>query len=73
MNRFAVENILPKQFNKEPLPVLYNSWEATGFNVTVDGQTRLAEIAAALGVELFVMDDGWVSVKMTEQVWVIGM
>lgn len=59
MNRFAVENILPKQFNKEPLPVLYNSWEATGFNVTVDGQTRLAEIAAALGVELFVMDDGW--------------
>ena len=59
MNRFAVEHILPKQFNKEPLPVLYNSWEATGFNVTVDGQTRLAEIAAALGVELFVMDDGW--------------
>lgn len=59
MNRFAVDNILPKQFNDKVLPVLYNSWEATGFNVTVEGQTKLAQIAAKLGVELFVMDDGW--------------
>ncbi|MEV6824232.1 alpha-galactosidase [Amycolatopsis sp. NPDC051102] len=40
-------------------PVLYNSWEATGFDVTEAGQHALAERAAALGVELFVMDDGW--------------
>ncbi|OXM69357.1 alpha-galactosidase [Amycolatopsis vastitatis] len=40
-------------------PVLYNSWEATGFDVTEAGQRALAERAAALGVELFVMDDGW--------------
>jgi alpha-galactosidase len=40
-------------------PVLYNSWEATSFNVTEDGQLRLAELAARLGVECFVVDDGW--------------
>lgn len=40
-------------------PVLYNSWEATGFDVTADGQTRLAELAARIGVETFVVDDGW--------------
>jgi alpha-galactosidase len=40
-------------------PVLYNSWEATGFDVTEAGQRALAERAAGLGVELFVMDDGW--------------
>ncbi|WP_410673591.1 alpha-galactosidase [Amycolatopsis sp. cmx-4-68] len=40
-------------------PVLYNSWEATGFDVSEAGQRALAERAAALGVELFVMDDGW--------------
>jgi alpha-galactosidase len=40
-------------------PVLYNSWEATSFQVTEDGQVRLAELAARLGVECFVMDDGW--------------
>ncbi|HEY0806422.1 MAG TPA: alpha-galactosidase [Pseudonocardiaceae bacterium] len=40
-------------------PVLYNSWEATGFAVDEPGQLKLATIAADLGVELFVMDDGW--------------
>jgi alpha-galactosidase len=40
-------------------PVLYNSWEATGFAVSEDGQARLAERAAELGVECFVVDDGW--------------
>jgi len=40
-------------------PVLYNSWEATNFAVTVTGQIELAERAAAVGAELFVVDDGW--------------
>jgi alpha-galactosidase len=40
-------------------PVLYNSWEATGFSVSEDGQARLAELAAQIGVECFVVDDGW--------------
>ena len=39
--------------------VLYNSWEATTFDVDVESQTRLAELAAEMGVELFVVDDGW--------------
>ena len=40
-------------------PVLYNSWEATTFQVSEAGQARLAELAARLGIECFVMDDGW--------------
>lgn len=43
----------------EQRPVLYNSWEATSFDVTEEGQSRLARSAAAIGIELFVMDDGW--------------
>ncbi len=39
--------------------VLYNSWEATTFDVDVQSQTRLAELAADMGIELFVVDDGW--------------
>ena len=42
-----------------PRPVLYNSWEATRFNVNEAGQMALAEKAASIGVERFVMDDGW--------------
>ena len=40
-------------------PVLYNSWEATGFAVNEPDQLRLAELAASIGIELFVLDDGW--------------
>lgn len=39
--------------------VLYNSWEATTFAVDERSQIELAELAAEMGVELFVMDDGW--------------
>ncbi|MBE0696035.1 MAG: alpha-galactosidase [Anaerolineaceae bacterium] len=39
--------------------ILYNSWEATTFNVDVESQCMLAEMAAKMGIELFVMDDGW--------------
>ncbi|MGS2644519.1 alpha-galactosidase [Streptosporangium sp. LJ11] len=44
---------------EELRPVVYNSWEATGFDVDLDGQLRLADRAAAAGAELFVLDDGW--------------
>ncbi|MFG2357938.1 alpha-galactosidase [Streptomyces sp. NPDC048521] len=42
-----------------PRKVLYNSWEATGFDVDAAGQLELAEAAAGIGAELFVVDDGW--------------
>ena len=44
---------------RRPRPVLYNSWEATGFDVHGDHQLELAKQASSLGVELFVVDDGW--------------
>lgn len=40
-------------------PVLYNSWEATGFGVTCEEQKKLAHKAKEIGAELFVVDDGW--------------
>lgn len=67
MNRFCLEHLLPSRFRAEPLPVLYNSWEATGFDVNVADQTRLAEIAAKTGVELFVMDDGWFGARNNDR------
>lgn len=39
--------------------VLYNSWEATGFDVDAADQLELAKTAADIGAELFVVDDGW--------------
>ncbi|MBA3947712.1 MAG: alpha-galactosidase [Herpetosiphonaceae bacterium] len=39
--------------------VLYNSWEATEFAVDERSQIELARHAAKMGIELFVLDDGW--------------
>ncbi|WP_326626936.1 alpha-galactosidase [Nonomuraea fuscirosea] len=54
---YVARHVLPHP--GEPRPVLYNSWEATGFDVDEAGQTALAAQAARIGVELFVVDDGW--------------
>lgn len=59
MDRLELADIEPNGLKARPRPVLYNSWEATEFNVTEAGQKALAEKAAKLGVELFVVDDGW--------------
>jgi alpha-galactosidase len=59
MHRFELTDILPHGLQARLRPVLYNSWEATTFAVDEPGQRALAEKAAKLGVELFVMDDGW--------------
>ncbi|MFG2602906.1 alpha-galactosidase [Streptomyces sp. NPDC048514] len=40
-------------------PVLFNSWEATNFDISEEQQAALARRAAGIGVELFVVDDGW--------------
>ncbi|MET8007407.1 alpha-galactosidase [Nonomuraea glycinis] len=56
-HEYARRHVLPTP--GEERPVLYNSWEATAFAVTESGQLELAKTAASLGVELFVIDDGW--------------
>lgn len=57
LHRFAEEQLRPSRGRLQP--VIYNSWEATGFDVTEKGQIGLADRAAAIGVEVFVVDDGW--------------
>jgi alpha-galactosidase len=40
-------------------PVTLNVWEAVYFDHDLDSLLELAEIAAAVGVERYVLDDGW--------------
>jgi alpha-galactosidase len=56
-HRYVRTHVL--EHGAELAPVLYNSWEAIGFDLTIEKQLRLAKSAARLGVELFVVDDGW--------------
>ncbi|MNM40417.1 Alpha-galactosidase [compost metagenome] len=40
-------------------PILVNNWEATYFQFDADKIEAIAETASELGIELFVLDDGW--------------
>lgn len=42
-----------------PRPVLINNWEVTEMDFTEEGILKIAETAKELGIELFVLDDGW--------------
>jgi alpha-galactosidase len=66
LNHFTVSHILPESPNPKPRPVIYNSWEATEMNVTEAGQEALADKAKALGIDRFVMDDGWFGQRKTD-------
>jgi alpha-galactosidase len=76
MHRFEREAILPRRSSARQRPVLYNSWEATTFSVSEEGQRQLAEKAARIGAELFVMDDGWFGARNNDRAglgdWVVN-
>jgi alpha-galactosidase len=44
---------------RRPRPVVLNTWEAVYFDHDLDRLRGLADVAAGLGVERFVLDDGW--------------
>lgn len=64
LHDFIRHQILPH--GHTPHKVLYNSWEATMYDVDEVSQGNLAELAAQMGVELFVMDDGWFHGRVDE-------
>jgi len=52
-------DILPARADWGPRRVPLNSWEAVGFAMDDTRLARLADAAGAIGVERFVVDDGW--------------
>ena len=66
LHHFEIAHILPQAPDPKPRPVIYNSWEATEFKVDEPGQIALAEKAASIGVDRFVMDDGWFGQRNTD-------
>lgn len=56
---FYREHLVNRHFAKRPRPIVLNSWETMYFNLTTDKVLELAKCGQQLGVELFVLDDGW--------------
>ena len=52
-------HLIRSKFKNQDRPVLINSWEAMYFDFDTEKVLKLAKEAANLGIELFVLDDGW--------------
>ena len=52
-------NICTGEYKLSERPVLINNWEATYFDFNEERLENIAKEASRLGVDMFVMDDGW--------------
>ena len=59
MHEFVRECIVRGTWKKKTRPVLLNSWEASYFDINEKKLLNLAKAGKEVGIELFVMDDGW--------------
>ncbi len=66
MHAFIKEHIVRGEYKEKERPVLLNNWEAHFFNFNEGKLLRLAREAKELGVELFVLDDGWFGERNTD-------
>jgi alpha-galactosidase len=59
LHRFVRQRVARGRWRDRVRPVLMNSWEATYLRFSYDDIMRIAQAAAEIGAELFVLDDGW--------------
>jgi alpha-galactosidase len=59
LHAFVRERVVSKAVAAKPRPVHYNTWEAVYFKHDVATLKELADRAASVGAERFVLDDGW--------------
>jgi alpha-galactosidase len=59
LHRFYRKHLIRGYWRDRPRPILINNWEATYFNFDTDKLEQIARTGAELGLELFVLDDGW--------------
>tara|TARA_R110001592_G_C13153904_1_gene748356 strand:+ start:694 stop:2832 length:2139 start_codon:yes stop_codon:yes gene_type:complete len=58
-HQYVRRELLSPKLSKTPRPIHYNTWEGIYFDHNIDTLKQLANKVAELGVERFVLDDGW--------------
>lgn len=53
------ENLMRGTWKEKQRPIVINNWEATYFDFTRESLEDIVKKASEIGVELFVLDDGW--------------
>lgn len=60
-HNFINNNVIRGKYKNAPRPILVNNWEATYFDFTGEKLVEIAKVAKEVGIEMFVLDDGWFS------------
>lgn len=60
-------HIIPQRYRDRVRPLVLNNWEATYFDFDHHTLMALADRAQEIGVELFVLDDGWFSSRSDDR------
>ena len=58
-HRVIQNNVVRGEYKLAHRPILVNNWEATYFDFTESKLLDIAERAKDLGIDMFVLDDGW--------------
>lgn len=58
-HRLYRKNLCRGEWRDKKRPILINNWEATYFDFNEDKLLAIVKKASELGMELFVLDDGW--------------
>ena len=58
-HRLYRKHLCRGEWRDKPRPIVINNWEATYFDFDATKLHEIAAAAASLGIELFVLDDGW--------------
>ncbi|MEG1175121.1 MAG: alpha-galactosidase [Ruthenibacterium sp.] len=66
MHRFVNRHLVRGAWANAERPILINNWEATYFHFNEAKLLKLAKAAAKLGIELFVLDDGWFGARSSD-------
>jgi alpha-galactosidase len=64
---FYDEHLIRGKYKKQERPILINNWEATYFDFNEEKLDALVDEAKELGIELFVLDDGWFGQREDDQ------
>ncbi len=76
LHRSIRQHLIRDPYRGRRRPVLINNWEATEMRFTADRLVQIAQEAAGLGMELFVMDDGWFGARNEDNAglgdWVVN-
>lgn len=59
MADFYAAHLVNSKYVKQERPILVNNWEATYFDFDDEKLLKIAKKAKSLGIEMFVLDDGW--------------